>query len=738
MSGPCCFFQASIKLMYASSFILNCLRVLKLSIKPADVSLFSSPSCAPHLLLSCVFPSCKLTVFVFFACLRCFLFVFSFVPGAGRDGRPAAALLYYSQDDVRRAQFLARQEQPYGDNKNNKDADEEGGGGFKPPSTRDGVYSSGSVEHRLQLLESQVEYCDAVTCRRALLLKYFGERLADTPELRASRAEKRCCDVCADAKRAEQALLLAKSLGARAAAGGAGASLAPLRGAAFDGPKSGESGSSSSRFGPDEYEEAYEETPLQKARAAEAASARREAAGAESLLLPRHLATDKSARSVDKLLAHLEAAEKRAERAQGVERRTKLVPFASLKQQTNNATAGGGVAGQKRARPYHGPLLGVDDGGSHLIKDLATSKREQCLETLEKQVKNNFALPSVLLSESEATFSAHHSAASVAAALEWRLFRGNHSAAAYTTALRSLCMDVSAATRNKQRFNGAESIDFAALPKRSSGSSSASSSSSSAGSSEDDDDASSDSSDDDAGPATKRAKTSSSSTAAGARPSAGGFISASSLKTAAGGTLATHKPLPSPAGGSAGAVGAFQSAASAMKTQQQPQPRPAASMGFSSASSLAASSSVSMSTSSSSSSSSVTPSSQLPATTAPAKKQSPLRNYFGPITASLPRTPPRSSGKPKPTLALSYVGATTNNNKPAVSPSRIAPLPLTNSGSASGAAAAAASSSPSKPSNEPGGARKKPRLELTSSPLGGGCAALAARVNFFEPHMTHQ
>jgi hypothetical protein len=442
------------------------------------------------------------------------------------------------------------------------------------------------------------------------------------------------------------------------------------------------------------FEEGFEETPLQKARAAEAASARRDAAGAESLLLPRHLATDKSAQSVDMLLAHLEAAEKRAERAQGVERRTKMVPFASIKQNNTSAVAGG-VAGQKRTRPYHGPLLGVDSG-THLIKDLATSKREQCLETLVKQVKNNFALPSASLSESEASFSARHSAASVAAALEWRLFRGNHSAAAYTTTLRSLCMDVSAATRNKQRFKGAESIDFAALPKRSSGSNASSSSSSSAGSSDDEDD-DDDSSDDDTGPAKKRAKTSSSSTVSGARPSGGGFISASSLKTASAGASAAHKPLPSTAGASAGALGAFQSAASAIKTQQQLQPRPAVTAGFSSASP-----------------SSDAPSSQLPAAAAPAKKQSPLRNYFGPITASLPRTPPRSSGKPKPTLALSYVGAT--NNKPVISPSRIAPLPLSNSGSASGAAAAAASSSPSKPSNEPGGARKKPRLELTSSP----------------------
>lgn len=111
----------------------------------------------------------------------------------GRDGHPSAALLYYSQDDMRRQQFLCRLE-----DKEAKSAV------FRP--------SGSTVEHRLALLEAMVAYCEATTCRRQLLLNYFGEQLIESsPNLIKARNEKRCCDVCAEPEKVKQNLKLAKS-----------------------------------------------------------------------------------------------------------------------------------------------------------------------------------------------------------------------------------------------------------------------------------------------------------------------------------------------------------------------------------------------------------------------------------------------------------------------------------------------------------------------------------------------
>jgi len=614
---------------------------------------------------------------------------------AGRDGRPSAALLYYSQDDVRRAQFLARQEQPYS---SSSAAGEEKEGATSGSSAKSALQTTASIEHRLALLEAQVEYCEARSCRRQVLLKYFDEFLLESsPVLTAARAAKRCCDVCADPKHAEQSLLLAKAFASGRGVAGArgGASMAPLKGEAFVGARSGEGGGGGGgaggggRFGPDEYEEAYEETPLQKARAQEAAAARKAAAQAEGLLLPRAIATDKSGKGLDRLIAHLEAEEKRAERAQGIERRTKLVPFASL-----SKGPAGAVAGQKRGRAYRGPLLGVDSE-SHAIKDLALAKREQFLDTLTKALKANFALPTAaaVADDVAATNAAVPlaSAASTAAALEWRTFSSSFSASSYTGAMRGLCMSVSADTRNKQRFKGADGIDRTKLPRSGADSDSDSDSEEGSGSSDEDDSDGSDDSGDEAKQPRRPAST------AGAA-AAGGFITASSLKGTAAPAAASSKPAGIAAPLSP--AGAFQSASAALKVQ----PVSTAATGAASA------------RPSSTNFSPVTNGSKLSSSSSPAVpvKQPLLRNYFAPREAAFPRTPPRAAGKPKATLTLSYVGSNGSGNKPSsppmTSPSRTGALQLTPASSSSKAASACAASADGSP------ARKKPRLDLTTSP----------------------
>jgi bloom syndrome protein len=96
---------------------------------------------------------------------------------AGRDGLPSHSVLYYSQDDARKFQWLIRQQKQQ-KSKNKKD-------------------SNTNVEHKLQSLEQMVQYCTTPTCRRNALIRHFG----GTPvECQGT------CDFCKDPKKMERVI----------------------------------------------------------------------------------------------------------------------------------------------------------------------------------------------------------------------------------------------------------------------------------------------------------------------------------------------------------------------------------------------------------------------------------------------------------------------------------------------------------------------------------------------------
>jgi ATP-dependent DNA helicase RecQ len=130
---------------------------------------------------------------------------------AGRDGQDATALLLLAHQDVKAAEFNAQRAQP-GDEGGAGGGADGGNGSSSSGSNKRGLLSaSAAIERRLQKLAAMVEWAESTTCRRALLLAYFGEKL--TPEVAAPlRANKRCCDCCQSPKQVEDNLKLAKGV----------------------------------------------------------------------------------------------------------------------------------------------------------------------------------------------------------------------------------------------------------------------------------------------------------------------------------------------------------------------------------------------------------------------------------------------------------------------------------------------------------------------------------------------
>lgn len=93
---------------------------------------------------------------------------------AGRDGLPSYSLLYFSQDDVRKFQFLIRMQQ-----QNSKTA------------------SESSLERKLSGLEQMTKYCTTPSCRRNVLIQHFG---GDAVECRQT------CDYCRDPTKTKRAI----------------------------------------------------------------------------------------------------------------------------------------------------------------------------------------------------------------------------------------------------------------------------------------------------------------------------------------------------------------------------------------------------------------------------------------------------------------------------------------------------------------------------------------------------
>ncbi len=107
----------------------------------------------------------------------------------GRDGKRAVSLLYYSEDDKSLMQFLAAKgfnTENKNEQRNNKELEQQ----------KDAI-SKG--------FEKLVEYCEALSCRRKLLLAYFGERTE------RSNSCNKTCDYCMDEQQAKKNKELLKS-----------------------------------------------------------------------------------------------------------------------------------------------------------------------------------------------------------------------------------------------------------------------------------------------------------------------------------------------------------------------------------------------------------------------------------------------------------------------------------------------------------------------------------------------
>lgn len=98
---------------------------------------------------------------------------------AGRDGKPAISLLYYSKRDADKFSFIIRKE---GENSKKDNAD-------------------AITQKKLDALEKMVEYCTNTSCRREHLLKHFGQ--ADCDPVTVCQ---KTCDYCMNPKKVEAAL----------------------------------------------------------------------------------------------------------------------------------------------------------------------------------------------------------------------------------------------------------------------------------------------------------------------------------------------------------------------------------------------------------------------------------------------------------------------------------------------------------------------------------------------------
>ena len=102
---------------------------------------------------------------------------------AGRDGLGSQSVLYYSQDDARKFQWLIGQQVP------KKDKD--------PQATKK------QQGRKLDSLEQMVNYCMKPQCRRNALIKHFGGTPVECEQ---------SCDYCVDPQKIERAIQSAAAL----------------------------------------------------------------------------------------------------------------------------------------------------------------------------------------------------------------------------------------------------------------------------------------------------------------------------------------------------------------------------------------------------------------------------------------------------------------------------------------------------------------------------------------------
>lgn len=102
---------------------------------------------------------------------------------AGRDGRPAISVLYFSKDEASKFSYLIQKQ-------NSSSKDPEG--------------NKMSMERSLDALQRMVSYCVTPCCRRKYLLEHFGETIDP------AQVCKDTCDYCQNPKQVEQRIEASK------------------------------------------------------------------------------------------------------------------------------------------------------------------------------------------------------------------------------------------------------------------------------------------------------------------------------------------------------------------------------------------------------------------------------------------------------------------------------------------------------------------------------------------------
>lgn len=103
---------------------------------------------------------------------------------AGRDGKPAVSVLYYSKDDASKLSFLIKKNLEKKQNSSNNG---------KPASK---MYD----HHSLEALEKMMQYCTEGCCRRQFLLSHFGENIIPKDVC------CKTCDYCLNPTKVESAI----------------------------------------------------------------------------------------------------------------------------------------------------------------------------------------------------------------------------------------------------------------------------------------------------------------------------------------------------------------------------------------------------------------------------------------------------------------------------------------------------------------------------------------------------
>jgi superfamily II DNA/RNA helicase len=102
---------------------------------------------------------------------------------AGRDGKNALSILYYSKDDASKFAFLIKKNQESKRRKKGAAAN-----------------SRKESDAGLAALQGMIDYCTKACCRRQFLLKHFGETID------SKTVCKKTCDYCQDPKKVANAI----------------------------------------------------------------------------------------------------------------------------------------------------------------------------------------------------------------------------------------------------------------------------------------------------------------------------------------------------------------------------------------------------------------------------------------------------------------------------------------------------------------------------------------------------